>query len=138
MNQRNGIKRSRKNAMIGGVCAGIAASFGWSVTGTRVAEDLLYGFLDVFTDFLVGYSQGIEALSIEELLDLAMGPDDRSIAETTPASRSGIMKQGIIIILLRIPMVIRFSQAMMQNNISIPASLLMVNMLSELQPEMPC
>ena len=33
----SGVKRSRKNRMIGGVCGGFAEHFGWSVTGTRVA-----------------------------------------------------------------------------------------------------
>ena len=41
MNEHGGIKRSRRNAMIAGVCAGIARHFGWSVTGTRVAYVLL-------------------------------------------------------------------------------------------------
>ena len=36
MTSKSGIKRSRANAMIGGVCAGIAEHFGWSVTATRV------------------------------------------------------------------------------------------------------
>jgi phage shock protein PspC (stress-responsive transcriptional regulator) len=36
-----GMTRSRKNALIGGVCAGIAEHFGWSITGTRVAYVLL-------------------------------------------------------------------------------------------------
>ena len=36
-----GIRRSTSNAMIGGVCEGIAEFFGWSVTGTRVAYVLL-------------------------------------------------------------------------------------------------
>jgi phage shock protein PspC (stress-responsive transcriptional regulator) len=36
MANSSGIKRSRSNAMIGGVCAGIAEHFGWSVTATRV------------------------------------------------------------------------------------------------------
>ena len=36
MNSKSGITRSTDNAMIGGVCAGIAEHFGWSVTGTRV------------------------------------------------------------------------------------------------------
>jgi phage shock protein PspC (stress-responsive transcriptional regulator) len=30
------ISRDKRNAMIGGVCAGLARHFGWSVTGTRV------------------------------------------------------------------------------------------------------
>ena len=41
MTERRGIHRSSANAMIGGVCAGIAEHFGWSVTGTRVAYVLL-------------------------------------------------------------------------------------------------
>ena len=53
MNQRNGIKRSRKIAMIGGVCAGIAASFGWSVTGTRVAYVLISILSAAFPGILV-------------------------------------------------------------------------------------
>ena len=41
MTSEGGMKRSRNNAMIGGVCAGIAEHFGWSVTRTRVAYVLL-------------------------------------------------------------------------------------------------
>lgn len=41
MTVQSGIHRSSANAMIGGVCAGIAEHFGWSVTGTRVAYVLL-------------------------------------------------------------------------------------------------
>ncbi len=41
MSSQGGIKRSKRNAMIAGVCAGIARHFGWSVTGTRVAYVLL-------------------------------------------------------------------------------------------------
>jgi phage shock protein PspC (stress-responsive transcriptional regulator) len=41
MSGTKGIQRSSSNAMIGGVCAGIAEYFGWSVTGTRVAYVLL-------------------------------------------------------------------------------------------------
>ena len=36
MNKTKGISRDKRNAMMGGVCAGIARHFGWSVTGTRV------------------------------------------------------------------------------------------------------
>jgi phage shock protein PspC (stress-responsive transcriptional regulator) len=36
MNNSGGIKRSRSNKMIGGVCGGIAEHFSWSVTATRV------------------------------------------------------------------------------------------------------
>lgn len=41
MSQGGGLKRSRRNAMIAGVCGGIAEHFGWSVTATRVAYVLL-------------------------------------------------------------------------------------------------
>ena len=41
MSNSVGLIRSKRNAMIGGVCAGIAEHFGWSVTGTRVAYVLL-------------------------------------------------------------------------------------------------
>ena len=41
MTQKPGISRSSSNAMIGGVCAGIAEHFGWSVTGTRVVYVLI-------------------------------------------------------------------------------------------------
>jgi phage shock protein C len=53
MNDRGGIKRSRRNAMIGGVCAGIARHFGWSVTGTRVAYVLLSVLSAAFPGILV-------------------------------------------------------------------------------------
>ncbi|MEJ2384320.1 MAG: PspC domain-containing protein [Xanthomonadales bacterium] len=53
MNKRGGIKRSRRNAMIGGVCAGIARHFGWSVTGTRVAYVLLSVLSAAFPGILV-------------------------------------------------------------------------------------
>ena len=36
MNRNTGIKRSRRNKLIGGVCGGMAEHFGWSVTATRV------------------------------------------------------------------------------------------------------
>jgi phage shock protein PspC (stress-responsive transcriptional regulator) len=41
MSKQGGIKRSSRNAMIAGVCAGIARHFDWSITGTRVAYVLL-------------------------------------------------------------------------------------------------
>ena len=53
MNERGGIQRSRKNAMIGGVCAGIAANFGWSITGTRVAYVLISIISAAFPGILV-------------------------------------------------------------------------------------
>ena len=41
MTRNGGIKRSKDNALIGGVCAGIARHFGWSITGTRVVYVLI-------------------------------------------------------------------------------------------------
>ena len=41
MRQARNLRRSRSNAMIAGVCGGIAEHFGWSVTGTRVAYVLI-------------------------------------------------------------------------------------------------
>ena len=41
MSARGGLKRSRRNAILGGVCGGIAEHFGWSPTATRVAYVLL-------------------------------------------------------------------------------------------------
>lgn len=53
MNERNGIKRSKSDSMIGGVCAGIARHFGWSITGTRVAYVLLSIFSAAFPGIIV-------------------------------------------------------------------------------------
>ena len=53
MNQNKGISRDRRNGMIGGVCAGIARHFGWSVTGTRVAYVLLSILSAAFPGILV-------------------------------------------------------------------------------------
>ena len=53
MNETRGIRRSRRQAMIGGVCAGIAEHFGWSVTGTRVAYVLLSVFSAAFPGIIV-------------------------------------------------------------------------------------
>lgn len=36
MSKSTGVRRDKRNGMIGGVCAGLARHFGWSVTGTRV------------------------------------------------------------------------------------------------------
>ena len=41
MGKGEGLKRSRSNALIAGVCGGIAEHFGWSPTATRVAYVLL-------------------------------------------------------------------------------------------------
>jgi phage shock protein C len=53
MSDKGGIKRSRSNSMIGGVCAGIAQHFGWSVTATRVAYVLLSIFSAAFPGIIV-------------------------------------------------------------------------------------
>jgi len=53
MSDKGGIKRSRHDSMIGGVCAGIAQHFGWSVTGTRVAYVLLSIFSAAFPGIIV-------------------------------------------------------------------------------------
>lgn len=53
MTNRNGIKRSRRDAMIGGVCAGMARSFGWSITGTRVVYVLISVLSAAFPGILV-------------------------------------------------------------------------------------
>lgn len=51
--ERHRIERSRRDAMLGGVCAGIARHFGWSVTGTRVAYVILSIFSAAFPGILV-------------------------------------------------------------------------------------
>jgi phage shock protein C len=53
MSDKGGIKRSSQDSMIGGVCAGIAQHFGWSVTGTRVAYVLLSIFSAAFPGIIV-------------------------------------------------------------------------------------
>lgn len=47
------MSRSRSEAMIGGVCAGIARHFGWSLTGTRVAYVLISALSAAFPGILV-------------------------------------------------------------------------------------
>lgn len=51
--ERHRIERSRRDALLGGVCAGIARHFGWSVTGTRVAYVILSIFSAAFPGILV-------------------------------------------------------------------------------------
>jgi phage shock protein C len=41
MSQNGGLKRSRRNTLIGGVCGGIAEHYGWSATATRVVYVLV-------------------------------------------------------------------------------------------------
>jgi len=53
MSDRGPISRSKTNAMMGGVCAGIARHFGWSATGTRVAYVLLSIISAAFPGILV-------------------------------------------------------------------------------------
>jgi phage shock protein C len=53
MNKTAGISRDKKNAMIGGVCAGLARHFGWSVTGTRVVYVLASILSAAFPGILV-------------------------------------------------------------------------------------
>ena len=53
MSQGGGVKRSRRNRMIGGVCGGIAEHFGWSVTATRVAYVLLSALSVAFPGIIV-------------------------------------------------------------------------------------
>lgn len=47
------ITRNKRNAMLGGVCAGLAQHFGWSVTGTRVTYVLVSVLSAAFPGILV-------------------------------------------------------------------------------------
>ncbi len=53
MNTSGGIIRDRHNAMVGGVCAGIARHFSWSITGTRVVYVLASILSAAFPGILV-------------------------------------------------------------------------------------
>jgi phage shock protein PspC (stress-responsive transcriptional regulator) len=53
MAERTGIRRSGRNKLIGGVCAGIAEHFGWSVTATRVVYVLASVLSAAFPGLLV-------------------------------------------------------------------------------------
>lgn len=53
MNGSRGISRDRNQAMLGGVCAGLARHFGWSITGTRVAYVLVSILSAAFPGILV-------------------------------------------------------------------------------------
>lgn len=53
MNKSAGISRDKRNGMIGGVCAGLARHFGWSVTGTRVVYVLASIISAAFPGILV-------------------------------------------------------------------------------------
>lgn len=49
----SGVKRDTQRGMIGGVCAGLARHFGWSVTGTRVVYVLVSILSVAFPGILV-------------------------------------------------------------------------------------
>lgn len=53
MGRSQGLTRSRRNKLIGGVCGGIAEHFGWSVTATRVAYVLISILSVAFPGILV-------------------------------------------------------------------------------------
>jgi len=53
MNTRGGIARDRSRALLGGVCAGLARHFGWSVTGTRIVYVLASILSAAFPGILV-------------------------------------------------------------------------------------
>lgn len=53
MSKGEPLKRSRSNALIAGVCGGIAEHFGWSPTATRVAYVLLSILSAAFPGILV-------------------------------------------------------------------------------------
>ena len=53
MTSREGIKRSRNDVVIAGVCGGIAEHFGWPATRTRVAYVLLSVLSVAFPGILV-------------------------------------------------------------------------------------
>jgi phage shock protein PspC (stress-responsive transcriptional regulator) len=53
MVRQSGITRDRSNAMIGGVCAGLARHFGWSINGTRVVYVLVSILSAAFPGILV-------------------------------------------------------------------------------------
>lgn len=53
MNSRPALVRSSQDAVIGGVCAGIARHFGWDITLTRVAYILLSVLSVAFPGILV-------------------------------------------------------------------------------------
>lgn len=52
MTTRN-ISRDKRNAMISGVCAGLARHFAWSITGTRVVYVLVSLLSAAFPGILV-------------------------------------------------------------------------------------
>ena len=53
MNKAPGITRDKRNAIIGGVCAGLARHFGWSIQGTRIVYILASILSAAFPGILV-------------------------------------------------------------------------------------
>ena len=53
MSTQEGLKRSRRDRVIAGVCGGIARRFGWSPTATRVGYVLLSILSAAFPGILV-------------------------------------------------------------------------------------
>jgi phage shock protein PspC (stress-responsive transcriptional regulator) len=53
MSSAQKLTRDKSNALIGGVCAGIAQYFGWSVTGTRIVYVLISLLSVAFPGILV-------------------------------------------------------------------------------------
>ena len=57
MNSSTGVTRDKRNALIGGVCAGLARHFGWSVMGTRV----VYVLADMAGALVAAMEAGLSA-----------------------------------------------------------------------------
>jgi phage shock protein C len=53
MSVNSGVTRDKNNAVLGGVCAGLARHFGWSITGTRVVYVLASLLSAAFPGILV-------------------------------------------------------------------------------------
>ena len=53
MNASKGVTRDKNSAVLGGVCAGLARHFGWSITGTRVVYVLASVLSAAFPGILV-------------------------------------------------------------------------------------
>lgn len=53
MSTRTGISRHQHHAMLGGVCAGLAQHFNWSITGTRIVYVLASVLSAAFPGILV-------------------------------------------------------------------------------------
>ena len=53
MSVKSGVIRDKNNAVLGGVCAGLARHFGWSITGTRVVYVLASILSAAFPGILV-------------------------------------------------------------------------------------